>query len=204
MKVIVVSQRVDSYLERNEKRDALDSRLIKFLLLAGFMPVPMPNGMYQETTHGSFIRDDFDAWLAVIKPQGVLLSGGNDIGKLRERDLTENWLLDHAKLTRLPALGICRGMQMMGVWAGAELKDVSGHVGTHHQINGEITGVVNSYHHQALVDCPTGFNALARSEDGELEAIRHEDLLWEGWMWHPERESQFFARDIERIKTLFI
>lgn len=47
-----------------------------------------------------------------------LLSGGNDIGKIDERDKTERRLLDYASDRALPALGLCRGMQMMALWAG--------------------------------------------------------------------------------------
>ena len=44
MKIVAVSQRVDVYPDRNERRDALDQRLITFLSVAGFVPVPVPNG----------------------------------------------------------------------------------------------------------------------------------------------------------------
>ncbi len=203
MKVVSVSQRIDVFPDRNEQRDALDQRLIQFLLGAGCVPVPIPNGLYRETTDSLLNRDAFDIWVERIKPQAVLLSGGNDIATCRERDLTEGWLLDHAEEHTLPALGLCRGMQMMGVWAGAELKMVTGHVRTRHILVGEIAGEVNSYHNQTLVECPPGFTLLARSEDGEIEAIRHRSLPWEGWMWHPERETNFCARDVQRLKTLF-
>jgi putative glutamine amidotransferase len=62
---------------------------------------------------------------------------------------------------------------------------------------------VNSYHGFSLATGPLDFEVLARSEDGEIEAIRHKSLPWEGWMWHPEREENFAARDVQRIKALF-
>ena len=41
-------------------------------------------------------------------------------------------------------------------------------------------------------------------EDGFIEAIAHRYLPWEGWMWHPERETPFLEQDTRRIKALFI
>ena len=193
MNVVAVSQRVDEYPDRNERRDALDQRLAAFVVSCGFMPVPVPN------TLGGAIRE----WLKVVQPSAVVLSGGNDIGQCAERDDTERKLLVHAQQRQLPLLGICRGMQMIAYWSGASLHPVSGHVRSRHQLTGTISTEVNSSHCSSLASCPEGFEVLAHSEDGEIEAIRHLSLPWEGWMWHPEREDNFVAYDINRIKKLF-
>lgn len=92
---------------------------------------------------------------------------------------------------------------MMADWAGVDLHPVERHVRTRHRLSGEVSGEVNSYHNFSLANCPSEFKVLARSEDGEIEAIRHQSLAWEGWMWHPEREENFATRDLQRVKDLF-
>jgi gamma-glutamyl-gamma-aminobutyrate hydrolase PuuD len=193
VKVVAVSQRVDVLPERGEKRDALDQRLVAFLAISGHVPVPVPNAL------GGAIRE----WLAVVHPAAVVLSGGNDIGQCVERDQTESALLTYAQERLLPVLGICRGMQMLAHWSGTGLRPVRGHGKTRHRLTGVIAGEVNSYHSFSLATCPGDFEVISRSEDEEIEAIRHQSLPWEGWMWHPEREEHFAYRDIQRIKVLF-
>lgn len=203
MRVVAISQRVDPYPERNEIRDALDQQLTAFLLSAGYLPVPVPNGLH---AGGFNDKNDYSAlnlWLLSLKPEAFVLSGGNDIGQYKERDLTEDCLLNYAKINKSPVLGICHGMQVIANYEGAILHKVEGHVRTRHCISGEISGEVNSFHNTSIKLCPESFEVLAISEDGEIEAIRHRSLPWEGWMWHPEREIDFAVRDIRRIKNLF-
>lgn len=195
MKAVAVSQRVDDHPQRCETRDALDQRLIQWLHAAGYMPYPVPNVLHDAKALG--------AWLDGLQPAGIVLSGGNDLGQAGHRDRTESALLDYAQQHRLPLLGICRGMQMMGVWTRTGLKPVGGHVASRHTVSGEIAGTVNSYHNYSLAACPAGFRVLAQSEDGEIEAVGHLTLPWEGWMWHPEREDAFSAQDLQRIRSLF-
>jgi N5-(cytidine 5'-diphosphoramidyl)-L-glutamine hydrolase len=203
VKRVAMSQGVTLQPTRNERRDTLDQRLSAFLWAVGYLPIPVPNGLISAPNKDSSVSDPVSAWMAGVNAHAVVLSGGNDIGTCPERDLTESRLLDYAKTNRLPALGICRGMQMMGAWSGVKLTPVTGHVRTRHSLRGEVSGDVNSFHKLALADCPPDFVVIARSEDGSIEAIRHTSLLWEGWMWHPEREERFAAHDMRRLKTLF-
>lgn len=111
-----------------------------------------------------------------------------------ERPLWDMNLLRAAEELDMPVLGICLGMQLMGIAHGAPLiQDISSslkgalfHHGTtenpvHHTVTVSsgslLSGVlksgetVSSYHHQALEREPEGFNVTARSEDGLIEAI---------------------------------
>lgn len=212
MKRVVVSMRIDEYPDREERRDAVDQDLIRFIFNAGFFPVLVPNSMVEAggLDESPYMKvfdlgavGNLERFIREVDPVGVVLSGGNDIGSCEDRDITEQVLLRYALKHQLPALGLCRGMQMMGVFSGVELTGVSGHVRTRHQLVGEIKRDVNSYHNLGLSGCPDGFRVLATAEDGGIEAIRSGTLNWEGWMWHPERENPFNVADIKQFQKLF-
>lgn len=203
MNIVAVSQRVDAWQGRNEIRDALDQALVRFLAQAGMLVVPVPNSLVLLKRHG---HDNslLQSWLENVKPNAILLSGGNDIGSIPERDATEKALLDFALQKNLAVLGICRGMQMLAVYEGVKLADIRYHIATRHQLTGEINHAVNSYHGQCIIDCPQEYRVLARSEDGNIEAIQHKKRAWQGWMWHPEREEPFVEQDIKLLKQLLM
>ena len=158
MKRVVVSMRIDELADRDERRDAVDQKLIRFIISAGFMPVLVSNSLVE--IGGTDENGDLVRFLDEVDPVGVVLSGGNDVGSCEDRDLTERILLDYALNRGLPALGICRGMQMMGVYFGESLVEVSGHVRTRHLLGGEVNRNVNSYHNLGLSGCPDGFDVL--------------------------------------------
>jgi putative glutamine amidotransferase len=199
--VVAVSQRVDRVPDRDETRDALDQALVQWLAAAGCMAVPVPNTLSDDG--GEF---ELAGWLDAIRPSMIVLSGGNDIGAFPQRDATETCLLDWAARGRKPVLGICRGMQMMGIYDGGMLVPVTGHVRVYHDLGdgGSPSGWpcrINSYHDFALAEAPPSYSVLARAADGTIEAMRHVDLPWEGWMWHPERDP-VRRQDIERFQNL--
>ena len=200
MKIIAVSQRVDIISSREEKRDALDQRLVSFLGRAGFTCMPISNAFLFEGQSSS--KAVIGNLMLQISPSALLLSGGNDLGEFQDRDETESILLDYAKSNNMPVLGICRGMQMMATRSGAKLKRVSGHTNSRHRITGIITREVNSYHQYGFYDCPSDYEVLSKSADGVIKAIRHLNLPWEGWMWHPEREEEYSTEDVERLQKL--
>ncbi|ABM61550.1 gamma-glutamyl-gamma-aminobutyrate hydrolase family protein [Halorhodospira halophila] len=181
---VAVSQRCDAVPGRDEVRDTLDVRLATLLWDLGFLPVPMASHI-----------TDRAAYFEAVEPEAVVLSGGNNIGEAPERDHLEMALLDHAAAFRLPVVGICRGMQMMNHYQGGALRAVARHVAVRHRVSGPLAGadrrVVNSYHDQGMLDADLGddLEAMAWSEDGAVEALRHREWPWLGIMWHPERDA---------------
>ena len=203
MKVIAISQSIEFHETRNERRDYIDQALVKLISSLGYLPVMVPNCLSSYSGSKSEKNNILNEWLNSLSVDGIVLSGGNDIGTCPDRDSTESFLLEYSTNHQLPALGICRGMQIMGVFAGGILEKVRGHVATHHKVMGEFSESVNSYHQLAFLSPPNGYKIMVKSEDGAIEAIRHEKNSWEGWMWHPERNTPFSDNDITRLKRLF-
>ncbi len=145
---------------------------------------------------------------------GVILTGGPDIDPrgagipLHEKaDIMDprRQAFDFALLEALrgrpalPVLGICLGMQEMGVHGGCpliqHLPDVVATGDQHvddqiHEISGPFgRGPVTSAHHQALGH-PGPFEVLAVSHDGVIETIRDPRRpFYLGVQWHPERTA---------------
>ena len=206
-KKIGITQRVDKIKFYDECRDALDQRLIDWVISSNYIPVPIPNSLV-DMTLPNILQPNIISWLSEIGVDAILLSGGNNIGDFKDRDLTEKNLLLWAKKFKKPVLGICRGMEMMGIHDGVQLKKIEGHIGVRHKLKVKVKYLnllpssVNSYHGLALKGCPDKYEVLAVSEDNSIEAIKHNILPWEGWMWHPEREVTFNKIDQMRFKKL--
>ncbi|WP_219810732.1 gamma-glutamyl-gamma-aminobutyrate hydrolase family protein [Aeromonas bestiarum] len=190
---VIVTQRVDSLKERNETRDALDQNICRWVVAAGGLPFPVSNVLDEV----SLLQ-----YLHQINPDAVILSGGNDVGDFQCRDNTETLILDWAHLHKIPTLGICRGMQMLVTWSGGTLNEVSEHVGKRHDIYGDISTNVNSFHRYGASSVPEEFTVIARSVEGTIEAISHRDWPCEGWMWHPERDLPFSRIWLDRFYKL--
>lgn len=192
---IGISMRIVQAVGYAEPRDALSQEWASLMAraLPGTPWLPIPN----------LGADAVVAFCANWKLNGLIVSGGDDIGQTPLRDSTERALLDWAERHDVPTLGVCRGMQLMCERAGVSLVGVHGHVRARHALIGERSGEVNSFHAWAPERCPAGFRPVAHAADGVLEAIAHDTLRWEGWMWHPEREASPDALDVQGLKRIF-
>tara|TARA_B100000686_G_C16752276_1_gene953277 strand:+ start:1046 stop:1651 length:606 start_codon:yes stop_codon:yes gene_type:complete len=199
MKIIAVSQRLEKS-KYGELRAQLDSNLLNFVYKSGYIPVPIPYFIYNKKKSLKCLS----LWIKKIKPDGFILSGGDDIGKFKIRDWSELFILSFAKRKRIRLLGICRGMQLIAKKHGSRLIKVKNHVNKNHFIIMNKKKIkVNSYHNMALDNCPKNFQITSIAEDGVIESIKSNYYKIEGWMWHPERYKSFKNFDIKSFKRLF-
>lgn len=135
------------------------------------------------------------------------------------RDSLEFALIKKALSLKMPVFGICRGEQILNVALGGTLftdipTDVDSTVlhrcspsatSCLHRVtlvsNSKIgritrqkTGMVNSYHHQAVDKPAPGIKITAYSDNGVVEAIESNKTIVKSFLmgvqWHPERLSQ--------------
>ena len=162
---------------------------------------------------------------------GVLLSGGDDFDTARlglgpvhpKAELTPSekqefdFVLAHAVIAkRIPVLGICYGMQLLGLAEGARIhqhlpddrpgcQEHKGRV-THTvdvvegpqlaRLLRERTVEVVSQHHQALASVAEPWRVVGRDSEGLIEAIErggHPFAI--GVQWHPELAREGSAQD---------
>ena len=196
MRPVLVSQRVEIIKSCGERRDCLDQNWGGFLLGCGLLPVPVANR-----------GQDIQALLDLVRPAGILLTGGNDLaaygGDAPERDETECALIELGVRYDIPIMGVCRGMQMIAYHFGGKLGVITDHVARRHMLSGAVAREVNSYHNLSVTDIPMNFEVLARTEDGVVEAIRHIQRRIMAVMWHPEREVPYAADDIALFKEFY-
>lgn len=157
-------------------------------------------------------------------PAGHPKLGGVD----PERDRFERTVMDGLLRRPRPFLGVCRGMQFVNVYMGGTLiPDVedAGYPShraapgaqTFHPIAitgpgllagavGATLGVVNSSHHQAVGTVAPALRAVARSEDGLVEALELPgfERFFLLVQWHPERLEDQSNPCGGRIAQLFL
>lgn len=208
--------RIAISVSEKEKAKGSESPYIKALLTAGASPDEIQ--MVAADGKRRVSSADFD---------GILFTGGEDVDpelygeKIkydnvkvnRARDDFEIVLLDGGIKSRLPILGICRGIQVVNVRFGGTLyQDLKNDrpLGCDHKqqgnrsapahsvivtepdslLHGIFTGMcrVNSLHHQAINRLGRGLKVTAHSEDELDEAIElaGDYPFFLAVQWHPE------------------
>ncbi|MDA1007590.1 MAG: gamma-glutamyl-gamma-aminobutyrate hydrolase family protein [Planctomycetota bacterium] len=200
-------------------RHCVREEYVQAVIRAGGIPIILP----VSATAGAETLSQLD---------GIVLTGGGDIHTqlmgiaLHEKAECmhpQRQSADFSLLTALdscpnmPVLGICLGMQEMGVHAGGRLiqhihdvlPDGDRHGGDQlHPVTTDFgCGTIASWHHQVLADAGTMI-AAGTSDDGLLEAIRHPTRpFYVGVQWHPERTKDellglgMFKRLIEAARA---
>ena len=196
-KIIFYTQRVSIVESYNERRDCADQMIPVFLSRCGYIPMPVPN-----------VPNIIEEILKNVEPSGVFLSGGNSLckygGDAPERDEVEKFIVNWAINRNLPILGICRGMQFLADYFGADLKKIENHVGIRHAVIGLINREsVNSYHTFGIFNLLDDIKILGRAPDGSIEAFEHKTLNISAIGWHPERENNFSIDDINLVNKIF-
>jgi putative glutamine amidotransferase len=215
-------------------RSAANQQYIDAVAAAGGAPVVIPIGLGGEALQRIYARldglllpggDD-------VSPQRYGHEPHPNLGLVDEaRDDLELTLAAWALRDRLPTLGICRGIQVLAVAAGgtlyqdlpsqleqSHLHDVRDHGRDHlahamlvepgsrlEAVLGPGSVLVNTFHHQAVLDVPHGFTVTARASDGVIEAIEADgpDFLV-GIQCHPEGIWRTTAPQFARLFRAFV
>lgn len=198
---IGISLRIMNAHNYNEYRDALSHDWIEFFEKLNFIPILIPN----KIKNLSEFLDEFDL-------NGLILSGGDNLGDFPERDHTEKLILDYGIKNNLPIFGVCRGMQIINNYFGGTVIHTSDqkHVDKSHDVN-----IVNSFNHKILESKSITVNSFhnniinsdnlgndlepfALSNDNTIEGFFHKSLSIVGVMWHPERSQNEINQEILR------
>ena len=137
-----------------------------------------------------------------MQVQGLILSGGDNIGDSQARDKTEQKIINYSFEKKIPLIGICRGMQVINTFFGGTIEGLenSKHVGDPHfvSLNKNIAEFlhtnklqVNSFHNNIIKQKDLGKNLepFAVANDQTIEGFYHTKLAIFGSMWNPERNS---------------
>ena len=182
---IITSLRITNLSERKEIRDSVDQNLLSILIDSNINPILIPNSYGLNKNNKKLIR-----YLKEIKPNGLLLTGGEDFPKNKLRYKLEKFLFDFFIKNKMPVFGICRGMQMIGVLNKVNLKRTKLKVRKKYSLKkGKYKVSARCYFRWELDNIPKNYEKTFSSHNGSIWGIKHKNLRCEGVMFHPEREN---------------
>lgn len=188
MKKIAISLRVASIGEYKEKRDSISHDWLELFNKLDIFPVLIPN-----------LIQNLELFLDEMKIEGIILSGGDNIGEDEMRDNVEKKIIAYGMEKNLPIIGICRGMQVLNLNFNGRVRfnEAIDHAGKKHEILlDEERIMINSYHNNLIKsedELGDDLKSIAiASNDKTIEGFKHEKLPIFGIMWHPEREKTNF------------
>lgn len=136
-----------------------------------------------------------DSWI-----DGLIIGGGSDPGipEDKERDQMEIDLINSAVKNRIPILGICRGAEILAVWAGGSLAPLPANMLQNHQSRWHKVLFSNLWnkrdtdvwsHHHLRIENTGSLKPAAFADDGSIEAVVDAKKKILGVLWHPERSA---------------
>ena len=188
---IGVSTRIIHSENYIDDRDALSHDWTSLLEKINILPILIPNSLVE-----------IEEFLDGVDLDGIILSGGDNIGEFPLRDKTERKIIKYAINKKIPIFGVCRGMQIMNQFFGGDIiKTIDKkHVGKSHSITvskekifsflDEKEIMVNSFHNNIIIEKKLGKNLISIAKDTNdesIEAVIHSNYPIIGTMWHPER-----------------
>jgi len=205
----------------------------KSIIEAGGIPLIIPLGVEEDAaqvlslTDGLLLSGGHD-----VHPFEFGAEPLPKLGQIHpERDKVELALIQAAISRHMPIFGICRGMQMLNVALGGTLyQDIDSEyhssrllkhsqqaargVATHYvQITDSLLKTiveeekiaVNSFHHQAVNVLAEKLMVAAKSSDGLIEAVVHEEFPFcLAVQWHPEEQAIVGDLAAQKIFTAFV
>lgn len=204
---------ITTYGRNGDQQFYLFANYVEAIRRAGGIPLLLPPG----ETQCDRLLDHIDGLVLAgggdVDPHGYGGAGHPTIYKVDpERDRFEMTLAQMALQRSLPILGICRGLQILGLVSGAprlvpHVPDQFGTATLHRspeatpvqhgvildpgsrlaQQVGTTELSVVSWHHQAVVLPIPGWTVVGRAADGLVEAMEHQTHPWAiAVQWHPE------------------
>ena len=138
-------------------------------------------------------------FVELVKDLDFIIFTGGDASPLRLK--TEIRLLTECYKQNKPILGVCHGALFINQLEEGVNVECEGHHNTEHDVlmDDEIS-TVNSFHQNKILQLADGFDVVATTRGGDIEAFKHRKRNIWGIIWHPERMvNTVLPKDLERL-----